>query len=324
MLSLSIDGKGGQTRRTVTELVAGGLNVAEPVSPTTGMAAVQEQLLRWYESHSRKLPWRHSQDPYRILVSEVLLQQTQVDRVIPKYHEFLNQFPTLAALAAASVGDVIRVWSPLGYNRRAVNLHRLANEVQRRHAGVLPQDVEGLRSLPGIGPYTAAAVACFAFGREEAVVDTNIRRVLGRLHRRDLKKAAEAQSLAARSLPAGRASDWNQALMDLGATICKAAAPACLLCPIGNLCPSRGVVVREKRSTYAAAAKPFRSSDRYLRGRIVELLRSQGRIRFEALPVQLQLAGEESQARLKTLVAALKRDGLLAEDGDPDCLRLPP
>ncbi|HEX2186677.1 MAG TPA: A/G-specific adenine glycosylase, partial [Chloroflexota bacterium] len=200
-------------------------------------------ILDWYRRGHRDLPWRRTRDPYAILVSEIMLQQTQVDRVIPKYHQFLERYPTLEALAAAPRAEVIRTWAPLGYNLRAVRLHEIARQAVERYAGRLPDTVEGLLSLKGIGPYTAGAIACFAFGRAEAALDTNVRRVLGRIFAADVPRAAEddrpAWQLARAVLPPGEAYDWNQALMDLGATVCLSRLPRCLLCPAQASCSAR-------------------------------------------------------------------------------------
>jgi A/G-specific adenine glycosylase len=176
---------------------------------------VERALLAWFATHARELPWRRTRDPYAILVSEVMLQQTQVERVVPRYLEWLERWPTVESLAAASTADVIRAWQGLGYNRRGLNLHRAARVVAERG---WPED---LTKLPGVGPYTAAAVACFALGRDVLPVDTNVRRVQERAGFRFSARAA-------------------QALMDLGATICLARVPRCGSCPLAPQCPSRG------------------------------------------------------------------------------------
>jgi A/G-specific adenine glycosylase len=176
---------------------------------------VRDALLAWYGSTRRALPWRETTDPYAILVSEVMLQQTQVDRVVPRYLEWLERWPTAEGLAAASAGDVIRAWQGLGYNRRAVNLHRAAQYVA---AHGWPTD---LTELPGVGPYTAAAVGNFAFGRDVLPVDVNVRRVQERTGH-DFDGACA------------------QALFDLGATVCLARIPRCHVCPLADACPSRG------------------------------------------------------------------------------------
>ena len=209
---------------------------------------VHAGLLRWYQEQGRRLPWRQTRDPYAILVAEMMLQQTQVDRVMPKYTAFLAAFPTIAALAAASRGEVIRHWAGLGYNRRAVHLHRIAQQVVADHDGVLPTDPATLRTLPGIGRYTAAAVACFAAEAPVAVLDTNVRRVLGRVFLdawlsddgpTETPPERTGWLLAEAALPPQTAYAWNQALMDLGATICTAARPACLVCPLAQVCAYR-------------------------------------------------------------------------------------
>ena len=196
-------------------------------------------LLRWYARHRRDLPWRHTRDPYRVLVSEIMLQQTQVDRVKPKYHEFLERYPTLEALAAADVDDVRRTWYPLGYNIRPVHLHGIAREAVARYRGRLPEDESGLRSLRGIGRYTAGAVRAFAYGQRAPILDTNVRRVLGRVfHGGDGRRVPTAAMwrLAELVLPRGDVYDFNQALMDFGATWCTAKKPRCLPCPMRRFC----------------------------------------------------------------------------------------
>src|SRR5262245_55345721 len=168
-----------------------------------------------------------------------MLQQTQVDRVVPKYYAFLERFPTLEALAAAPTAEVIRRWSGLGYNRRAVNMQRTARAVLEQHSGAFPHDTAALRMLPGIGPYTAGAIACFAFEQDVAFMDTNIRRVLRRVFAsQDDQDASEARllTIAQAAVPPGKGWSWNQAIMELGALICTAAAPACWRCPLRPYC----------------------------------------------------------------------------------------
>ena len=285
---------------------------------------IHAALAGWYTSHARDLPWRRTADPYAILTAEVMLQQTQVDRVIPKYRQFMEAFPTLAALAHAALADVIRVWAPLGYNARAVRLHRLAVRVVEEYGGQLPQTVQQLRALPGIGPYTAAAVACFAFGATVPVLDTNIYRVLSRVaYGVDPPSRREIERLAGEWLPAEGASVWHQALMDVGATLCVVTRPRCLLCPLRMHCraapylqsnPPRGLA--EASVPYAPTQGRYPGSSRYFRGRIVEALR--------ALPTgdHMELAdlghavhqgyeGEKHLEWLRGLVAGLERDGLV-------------
>ena len=201
----------------------------------------RRRLLDWYGRHRRDLPWRRTRDPYHVLVSEIMLQQTQVDRVIPKYHEFLGRYPTLADLAAADVDDVRRTWYPLGYNIRPVHLHGIARETVARYGGRLPDDDGALRGLKGIGRYTAGAVRSFAFGHRAPILDTNVRRVLGRVfHGRDGRRLSTAGlwRLSEVLLPRGRVYDFNQALMDFGATWCTPRKPLCLPGPLRAFCRS--------------------------------------------------------------------------------------
>lgn len=211
------------------------------LSDAIDLVQAHRLLLEWYERSGRDLPWRNITDPYAILVSEMMLQQTQVDRVLPKYREFLERFPTLAALAEAPTGDVIRAWAPLGYNMRAVRLQSIARQVVAEYGGQVPAQVEELSKLKGVGRYTAGAIACFAHRQQVATVDTNIRRVLYRvfvgIEQPDAPVREERSwELAEKVLPPGKAYPWNQALMDLGATICTATTPACEGCPMQSIC----------------------------------------------------------------------------------------
>ncbi len=203
----------------------------------------QRRLIRWYDRHGRDLPWRRTRDPYRILVSEVMLQQTQVERVIGYYERFLRRYPTFEALAASSAFEVREAWEGLGYYARARNLHRAAQRVVAAHDGKLPEDAHAIRRLPGIGPYTTGAVLSFAYGHDAAILDTNAARVLARLFklRRGRAKARVQKKLwqiAAAVTPAGRADRFNQAIMDLGATICRPRRPDCPRCPVRRCCRS--------------------------------------------------------------------------------------
>ena len=203
----------------------------------------RKTLLDWYDRHGRDLPWRKTSDPYHILVSEMMLQQTQVDRVLPKYVEWLERYPTIAALAAAPEEDVAHTWRPLGYNIRPKRLHAIAREAVTRYGGELPSDGDTLRRFKGIGPYTAGAVLSFAFRQRAPILDTNVARVLQRVFygtgdprdarvRRSLWKVSEAV------LPVKRVFDFNQALMDFGATVCTARKPRCMMCPMTKVCRS--------------------------------------------------------------------------------------
>ena len=191
------------------------------------------KLLAWYKRNARVLPWRQTRNPYAILVSEFMLQQTQVSRVLDYYPRFLEQFPTLTSLARSRPKAVMEAWEGLGYYARARNLHKLAREVTRRHDGTLPDRPEDLRTLPGVGRYTAGAVACFAYEKPVATVDTNVRRVLERVF-----GAKDVWTLAAQIVPkrGERAWRFNQALMELGALVCTARKPKCPACPVRSDC----------------------------------------------------------------------------------------
>jgi len=201
----------------------------------------RQRLLAWYKRHGRDLPWRKTDDPYRILVSEIMLQQTQVDRVLPKYEEWLVKYPSFEALASAPEQDVTKTWYPLGYNVRPRRLHSIAREAVEKYGGRLPADEETLRSFKGIGAYTAGAIRSFAFRERAAILDTNVARVLFRVFvgAGDPKSHAMKQHLwrvSAALVPTRHAFDFNQALMDLGAMVCVARNPKCLICPMTKNC----------------------------------------------------------------------------------------
>jgi A/G-specific adenine glycosylase len=211
-------------------------------------ADFRNKLLAWYDAHARDLPWRESRDPYRVWVSEIMLQQTRVAAVIEHYHEFLRRFPAVNKLAAAGEASVLAAWSGLGYYRRARMLHAAAKVVARERGGEFPENSAEWRTLPGVGRYTAAAIASISFGEPVAVVDGNVERVLQRF----LGKAISGEQIwqqAEGLLDRNRPGDFNQAMMELGATVCTPRAPACLTCPLVELCATRGELVgAEKKS----------------------------------------------------------------------------
>ena len=220
----------------------------------------RRRLLAWYDRNGRDLPWRHATDPYHILVSEIMLQQTQVDRVLPKYHEWLARFPSLGALAARPVEEAVKTWYPLGYNIRPRRLHSIAREAVARYGGALPSDEATLLSFKGIGRYTAGAIRSFAFGERSAILDTNVARLLFRVFvgRGDPKSHAARAHLwqvAHAVLPRTRVFDFNQALMDFGALVCPARKPRCASCPLGPGCASYPLDASPRQ----AARKPRRS-----------------------------------------------------------------
>jgi A/G-specific adenine glycosylase len=242
-----------------------------------------DALLEWYAREARDLPWRRTRDPYAILVSEVMLQQTQVARVVPRYLAWLEKWPTAAALAAAPAADVLAEWVGLGYNRRALRLREACAVVARDG---WPDD---LRTLPGIGPYTAAAVGAFAFGRDELPVDTNVRRVL------------ERTGFA----PSHTPPELGQALMELGAVVCRAREAACSACPVAAWCASAGAVAVAPRDPARPPAERFEDSNRWVRGRVVEALATGA-----PLPEGIELE------RLERAIDGLVRDGLVRRDAE--------
>jgi A/G-specific adenine glycosylase len=248
---------------------------------------VEAELLDWYRREARDLPWRRTRDPYAILVSEVMLQQTQVARVVPRYEAWMERWPTAGALAAATRAEVLSAWVGLGYNRRALRLWEACRVVAQ---GGWPED---LRALPGIGPYTAAAVGAFAFGRDELPVDTNVARVLARTG----------------WAPDRTPPELGQALMELGATVCRARDAACERCPVAATCASAGAVEVPERAR-GGAAERFEDSNRWVRGRVVEAL-----ARGEGLP------GGIAPERLERALEGLIADGLVEREGTG--LRLP-
>jgi A/G-specific adenine glycosylase len=215
------------------------------IPPPPARRRFRQRLLTWYRRHGRDLPWRKTDDPYHILVSEIMLQQTQVDRVLPKYAEWLAKYPTMEALAVAPAAEVTATWYPLGYNIRPKRLQSIAREAVEKYGGELPSDEETLLSFKGIGAYTAGAIRSFAFRERAAILDTNVARVLYRVFvgsgdpkshamKRHLWNVSEAL------VPARHTYDFNQALMDFGATVCVARNPKCLVCPMAKSCAWRG------------------------------------------------------------------------------------
>jgi A/G-specific adenine glycosylase len=288
------------------------------------VSTLHEPLLDWYAEHARDLPWRRPDaTPWAVLVSEFMLQQTPVARVLPVYDTWLRTWPTPAALASATPGDAVRAWGRLGYPRRALRLHAAAQAIAERHGGEVPADRDTLRALPGVGDYTAAAVAAFAFGRRHAVLDTNVRRVLGRAaagtELPGTSVTAAERALAESLLPDDdrTAARWSVAVMELGALVCTARAPRCSACPVTAGCawsaagfpaydgpPRRG-------QTYAG-------TDRQCRGRLLAVLRDSE----EPVPrPRLEQAWDDPLQRERAL-DGLVADGLV-EPLDDDLFRLP-
>ena len=289
-----------------------------PAPPlTTGFAA---SLLSWWRGGGRRdLPWRHTRDPWAVLVSEVMAQQTQVARVAPAWRRFVERFPTPAACAAAPVADVVTAWDGLGYNRRAVHLHRAAVAVVERHGGHLPRTLDGLLALPGVGPYTARAVLAFSGQADVGVVDTNSGRVLARAVAGRRLDPADAQALADALVPAGQGWAWNSAVLDLGATFCTSRSPRCRECPVAGVCAwaVAGAAAPDPARPPSRQSR-FDGSDRQGRGRLVAALRA-GPV---AVAAAAAVAGwPDDPARADRVLATLVADGLATvEDGS---IRLP-
>jgi A/G-specific adenine glycosylase len=250
-------------------------------------------LLAWYDRHARVLPWRarrgETADPYRVWLSEIMLQQTTVRAVAPYYARFLARWPTVQALGAASLDDVLRAWAGLGYYARARNLHACAIAVVARHGGIFPEDYAALRTLPGIGDYTAAAVGAIAFDAPAVPVDGNVERVVTRLFAVEEKLPAakpEIKRLAASLLPARRAGDFAQALMDLGATICSPKRPVCALCPWNESCRA---FERHDQETFPRKAR--KREGKLRRGAAFVVVRADGRVLLRSRPEKGLLGG---------------------------------
>lgn len=276
------------------------------------VAEQQAALLAWGERHRRDLPWRRTRDPWEILVSEVMLQQTQIARVIPRYEAFLEEFPAASDCAAAPVGAVIRAWDGLGYNRRAVQLHRCAQQVVELHGGSPPHDLSALLKLPGVGPYTARAVLVFAYEDDVGVVDTNVGRVLARWSGRSLG-VSEAQAAADAIVPPGSGWSWNQALFDFAARVCTRHHPRCDQCPMHPSCrwQGQGDDPAEGSARVSGGQSRFEGSDRQGRGRLVAALR-RGSVPRSALAAA---AGwPDDPARAEQIMAGLVSDGIAIID----------
>jgi A/G-specific adenine glycosylase len=274
--------------------------------------SLQSTLLRWADGHLRDLPWRRSRDPWAILVAETMLQQTQVARVQDRWERFLSRFPDPRTCADAAPAELLREWAGLGYNRRALMLHRAATTIRDEHDGAVPEELVALVGLPGVGPYTARAVRAFAFEAEAAPVDTNIGRVLARLGGQRLA-LGDAQRLADSLVPGDAVWRWNQGLMELGAVLCTKRSPSCVTCPVAEHCRWRGVGP-DPADGSAAVSRPqaaFAGSDRQLRGRVIDALRA-GRRSLEEIDEVMSIADE---ARRRRILDGLAAEGLIEREG---------
>jgi len=279
---------------------------------------VQRDLIEWWSREGRDLPWRRSRDPWAVLVSELMLQQTQVPRVVDRYVRFLDRFPTVAACAAAPVGDVIEEWAGLGYNRRAVHLHRAATACVERHGGELPDSLDALLALPGVGPYTARAVLVFAHERDIGLVDTNAGRFVARCLAGRRLAPREAQATADAAVPSGWGWTWGQAVFDLGASVCRKRAPRCDACPVRAHCAWAIAGFTDPDPIEGSAGisepqSPLEGSDRQGRGRLVDALR---RGPVAVLDVPAAAGWPDDRERASRVAAGLVADGLAVLDGD--------
>lgn len=277
---------------------------------------VHRAVLAFASQGLRALPWRSTRDPWAVLVSELMLQQTQAARVVPAWERFLSRFPTVRACAAAGPGEVVAAWSGLGYNRRAVFLHRTAVTVVERHGGSFPDRLAELRALPGLGPYTARALLAFAFERDVGVLDVNTSRVLARAVAGRPLRRTEAQELADALVPSGQGWSWNQALVDLGARVCTSRAPRCGSCPLAEACRWRQNGGPDPASGSAGASgsqSRFEGSHRQGRGRLLRAL-THGSVGPEELAEACGWPG--APRRAETAAAGLVRDGLARWEGE--------
>lgn len=270
---------------------------------------LRRNLFSWFRIHARQLPWRQTKDPYHILLSEIMLQQTQVARVIPKYHEFLQRYPTLRHLASATKAEIIHLWSGMGYNNRALRLHEMAKILVREFNGSVPSTPEELVKLPGIGKYTAHAVASFAFHRRVPVVDTNIERVLKRCFPTFCEQYG-VWEVAEALLPQKDSHVWNQALMELGSICCTAYSPHCLVCPWDRWCAKE--IERASRKNHKKKEPNLRGiPNRLYRGKIVQLLRLKHTVTFDELVDFFTLKRNEYNW-LHTLLEKMANDGIIS------------
>ena len=285
-----------------------------PPSPAALPAEARAAVLAWFDARGRDLSFRGTRDPYAILVSEVMAQQTQISRVVEAWSRFLDRFPTVATLAAASPADVLRAWRGMGYDRRALNLQRAARVIVAEHGGQVPRDLAALQALPGIGPYTARAVASIAFGTAVGAVDTNVRRVLGRtLGGGEGLPPVAMQAAADASVDPMRPGDWTHAVMDIGATVCRPARPRCDDCPLIGWCrfAAGSPTAAQPKPPDGRAREPFRASSRWLRGRIVDRLRDAADASWTMMEAPI---GDHDEDAIDAALGALARDGIIELD----------
>ena len=269
----------------------------------------QKALLEWWKTSCRDLPWRKTRDPWAVMISELMLQQTQVSRVIPKYESFLKKYPTPMKCSQVPVARLIEEWAGLGYNRRAINLHRTSKIIVESHNGKVPRSLNDLLSLPGIGPYTARAILCFAFEEDIGVVDVNVSRVLARVSG-ELVPPRGMQEKADDLVPQGKGWTWSQALMDLGSVVCTSRIANCHHCPLEQFCQWRGEGndPAKPKTVSDAPNDKFKGSDRQGRGRLVEILRDRIVVASELGEV---MGWKDDPERCQRVLMGLIKDGLV-------------
>ena len=268
----------------------------------------------WGAEHLRDLPWRRTRNPWFVLVAEVMLQQTQIDRVLSKWPAFLEEFPTATSCALAPTSEVVKQWEGMGFNRRAVLLHQAAKSIKDNHGGEVPLEIDELLLLPGVGPYTARAILAFAYEQDSAVVDTNVGRVLARWTGHRLKPA-EAQELADRSVPLGEGWAWNQAVLDFGSMVCRSKNPKCGECPIHRSCSWQGIGVDPAKGSAGVSGTQsrFEGSDRQGRGKLVAALRKKPIKKSELAEI---MGWPLDPKRAERVASTVISDGLATSEGD--------
>ncbi len=300
---------------------------------------IQQLLLSWYGEHQRALPWREKlpvgsatlRDPYRVLVSELMLQQTQASRVIPLFLAFLSRWPTIGTLVHASLADILRSWKGLGYNRRAKYLLETTKIVVHNHSGVFPQDSRTLKSLPGFGPYMVGALKVFAFGQQEIMIDVNVSRILSRVFvGQDEVSKKEVEMIALQALPKGQADDWHQALMDFGSSMCTKNSPKCARCFLRKVCMANRQATAKGYQDFAHYyskhkpkkiqspkdnGKKFIETDRYFRGKIIDHLREKNCPMKELQSYVCDTLLLQDRVRFGRIIESLVIDGLISVRG---------
>jgi A/G-specific adenine glycosylase len=284
------------------------------VATTTQLQALHADILAWFDESARELPWRTDPQPWRVMVSEFMLQQTPVARVLPMFETWIRRWPSPTSLASDSPGEAVRAWGKLGYPRRALRLHATAVAIVERHGGEVPSDVDSLRALPGVGDYTAAAIASFAFGQRHAVLDTNVRRLFARTVQgvefpADSITAAE-RGLASALLPARDAHRWAASTMELGAVICTAKSPKCAICPVEQHC-AWNAAGRPSHNGPPRRGQAYAGTDRQVRGLLLDVLRASD---SPVTTAELDAVWDDANQRERCL-ASLLSDGLVTEDG---------